>query len=91
MLGSVKCPFVPQFHETAVTSKRKKLLEIRWYQNSRIVEGFHPLFHESDLAPLFHPLSALFRPSFNFDDPVRGQNFVPFVTKSGLDVPPGAL
>ena len=23
------------------------------------VQGFHPLFHESDLAPLFHPLSAL--------------------------------
>jgi len=44
----------------AVSRKQKKLPKIRWCQNSRIVEGFHPLFHESDLAPLFHPLSALF-------------------------------
>ena len=44
----------------AVSRKRKKLPKIRWCQNSRIVEGFHPLFYESDLAPLSHPLSALF-------------------------------
>merc|ERR1711928_176461 len=39
--------------------KRKKVLG----QFQRVVvanvQGFHPLFHESDLAPLFHPLSAL--------------------------------
>ena len=33
---------------------------MRWCQNSRIVEGVHPLFRESDLVPLFHPLSATF-------------------------------
>merc|ERR1711888_386120 len=53
--------FIPAlFVQTAVTSKQKKLPQIRWCQNSRIVEGFHPLFHESDLVPLFHPLSASF-------------------------------
>ena len=77
--------------QIAISRKRKKIPQIRWCQNAPLGQGFHPLFHESDLAPLFHPLSALFRPSFNIDDPVRGQNFVPFVTKSGLDVPPGAL
>ena len=34
--------------------------EICWGQISRLVRGFHPLFLESDLAPLCHPLSATF-------------------------------
>ena len=29
-------------------------------QNSRLVKGFHPLFHKSVVAPLFHPLSPTF-------------------------------
>ena len=48
------------FFQTAVSRKRNKILEMRWCQNSRIVEGVHPLFRESDLVPLFHPLSATF-------------------------------
>ena len=67
----------PTMHfQIAISRKRKKLPEIRWCQNSCIVEGFHPLFHESDVAPLFHPLSALFLPSFYFDGPVWGRMFV---------------
>ena len=37
----------------AVTRKRKMIKIIRRCQNSRLVEGFHPLFHESVVAPLF--------------------------------------
>ena len=48
------------FFQTAVSRKRNEILEMRWCQNSRIVEGVHPLFRESDLVPLFHPLSASF-------------------------------
>ena len=39
---------------------------IRRCQNSRLVEGFHPLFHESGVAPLFHPLSASFSQKNHF-------------------------
>lgn len=28
--------------QTAITSKRKKISDIRWCQNSRLFEGFHP-------------------------------------------------
>ena len=53
--------FIPAlFFQTAVSRKRNEILEMRWCQNSRIVEGVHPLFRESDLVPLFHPLSATF-------------------------------
>ena len=37
----------------AVTRKPKMIKIIRRCQNSRLVEGFHPLFHESVVAPLF--------------------------------------
>ena len=43
-----------------IHSGRKKLPELHWAQNSRLVKGFHPLFHESGVAPLFHLLSASF-------------------------------
>ena len=35
---------------------------IRRCQNSRFVEGFHPLFHESVVAPLFMPFLAYMGP-----------------------------
>ena len=40
-----------------ITSKKV----LGWVQRLEVanVQGFHPLFHESDLAPLFRPLSAL--------------------------------
>ena len=31
-----------------------------------MIEGFHLLFHESGLAPLFHPLSASFSQKNHF-------------------------
>ena len=31
-----------------------------------MIKGFHLLFHESDLAPLFHPLSASFSQKGHF-------------------------
>ena len=37
------------------TKKRYRISE-----NSRLFEGFHPLFHESVLTSLFHPLSGSF-------------------------------
>ena len=46
--------------QTAVISKRKKTQQLPIAQNYRELEGFQSLFHESDLAPLFHPLSASF-------------------------------
>ena len=33
--------------------KRKKISDIRWCQNHRLSEGFHPLFPESVLTSLF--------------------------------------
>ena len=75
------------FFQTAVTSKRKKLPQIRWCQNSRIVEGFHPLFHESDLAPLFHPLSASFVKEGTFSGCSRWAKVGHF----GPNMPPGTL
>ena len=48
--------------QTAISRKRNDEFQIRWCQNSSIFEGFHLLFHESGVAPRFHPLSALFRP-----------------------------
>ena len=45
------------FLQTAVISKRKKTQQLPIAQNYRELEGFQSLFHESDLAPLFHPLS----------------------------------
>ena len=44
----------------------KKILDICWCQNSHLFEGFHPLFHESGVAPLFHPLSASFSQKRHF-------------------------
>ena len=35
---------------------------IRRCQNSRLVEGFHSLFHESVVAPLFMPFLAYMGP-----------------------------
>ena len=53
--------FIPAlFFQTAVSRERNELDQIRWRQNARNEQGFHPLFHESDLAQLFHPLSASF-------------------------------
>ena len=40
----------------------KKILNIRWCQNSRLFEGFHPLFHESVVAQLFLPFLAYMGP-----------------------------
>ena len=37
-----------------------------WCQNSHLIEGFHILFHESGLLPLFHPLSASFSQKSHF-------------------------
>ena len=39
--------------------KRKKVLGYVQRLETANVQGFQPLFHESDLAPLFHPLLAL--------------------------------
>ena len=39
---------------------------MRWCQISCLIEGFHLLFHESGLAPLFHPLSASFSQKNHF-------------------------
>ena len=58
--------WTPGNFQMAVSRKRKKLPELRWAQNSRLVEGFHPLFHESGVAPLFHPLSASFSQKRHF-------------------------
>ena len=53
--------FEQQFQlQTAISRKRSDETYIRWCQNSSLVEGFHLLFHESGVAPLFHPLSASF-------------------------------
>ena len=50
--------FEQQFQlQTAISRKRSDEFYIRWCQNSSLVEGFHLLFHESGVAPLFHPLS----------------------------------
>ena len=55
-----------KFGRTAIPTLNSHILETkraildRWCQNSRMIEGFHLLFHESGLAPLFHPLSASF-------------------------------
>ena len=46
--------------QTAISRKRNDESYIRWCQNSSLVEGFHLLFHESGVAPLFHPLSDSF-------------------------------
>ena len=73
--------------QMAVSRKWKKLLEIRWSQNSRIVQGFHPLFHESDLAPLFHPLSA----SFLKEPLFRGVPDFRKFQKMGQNMPLGPL
>ena len=48
------------FFQTAVTSKRKKIQYLPIAQNYHEIGGFHSLFHESDLGPPFHPLSASF-------------------------------
>ena len=71
----------------AVSQKRKKLLEIRWSQNSRIVQGFHPLFHESDLAPLFHPLSASFLKETTFS----GCSRFPMISEKRSEYAPGTF
>ena len=46
-------------HQMTRSRKRKKVLG--WVQRLETanVQGFHPFFHENDLAPHFHPLSAL--------------------------------
>ena len=43
----------------ARSRKRKKVFG--YFQRLVVAnaQGFHPPFHESDLAPLFHPLLAL--------------------------------
>ena len=40
------------------TSNFQKISDIRWCQNSRLFEGFHPLSHESVLTSLFRALSV---------------------------------
>ena len=52
--------WTPWNFQMAVSRRRNKIFKIRWCQNSRIVQAFHPLFHESDVTPLFHALSASF-------------------------------
>ena len=44
----------------AVSRKRKEIFEISWSQNSRIFEGFHPLFLKVTCRHYF----TLFRPLF---------------------------
>ena len=63
MYNSVKQQFQLQ---TAISRKRNEISYILWCQNSSLVEGFHLLFHESGLAPLFHPLSASFSQKTHF-------------------------
>ena len=41
----------------------------------RVDQGFHPLFHESDPAPLSHPLSAYFLKETTLLGCSRAQNF----------------
>ena len=71
--------------QMAVSRKRNKLPEIRWSQYSRIVQGFHPLFHESDLAPLFHPLSASFLKETTLSGCSRCHN----LSQNGSEYAPG--
>ena len=47
---------------TAISRKRKMIKIIRRCQISRLVEGFHPLFDESVVAPLFMPFLAYMGP-----------------------------
>ena len=79
--------WTPENFQMDVSRKRKKLPEIRWCQNSRIVEGFHPLFHESDLAPLFHPLSALSLKETAFSRCSRCHN----LSQNGSEYAPGTF
>ena len=54
------CLYRHFFVQTAVTSQRKRQSHFHAPRNDREIEGFHPLSHGSDLAPLCHPLSASF-------------------------------
>ena len=45
---------------TLVAIVKGNSLKIFSCKNKKKIQGFHPLFHESDLVPLFHPFSALF-------------------------------
>ena len=69
----------------AVSRKRNNEFYIRWCQNSRLVQGFHPLFHESDVTPLFHPLSASFLKETTLSGCSTVQNF----SENGQNMPPG--
>ena len=69
----------------AVSRKRNIEFYIRWCQNSRLVQGFHPLFHESDVTPLFHPLSA----SFLKETTLSGCSTVHNFSQNGQNMPPG--
>ena len=44
----------------ALSRKRKKVLGQVQRLEIANIQGFHPVFHERDLRPLFYPLSALF-------------------------------
>ena len=44
----------------ARSRKRKKVLGQVQRLEIANIQGFHPVFHERDLRPLFYPLSALF-------------------------------
>ena len=71
--------------QTAISRKRKKVPEIRWRQNSRLFEGVHPLFYESGLVSLFHPISASFSQKKNtFSRCSRGYSWA----LSGQNMPP---
>ena len=71
--------------QMAVSRKRNNEFYIRWCQNSRLVQGFHPLFHESDVTPLFHPLSA----SFLKETTLSGCSTVHNFSQNGQNMPPG--
>ena len=62
---------------------------IRRCQNSRLVEGFHPLFHESVVAPLFMPFLAYMGPFlviFWVLEVAHSDTFLPkYAPRSGKD------
>ena len=62
---------------------------IRRSQNSRLVEGFHPLFDESVVAPLFMPFLAYMGPFlviFWVLEVAHSDTFLPkYAPRSGKD------
>ena len=76
--------WTPWNFQMAVSRRRNKIFKIRWCQNSRIVQAFHPLFHESDVTPLFHPLSA----SFLKETTLSGCSTVHNFSQNGQNMPP---